>query len=653
MSFSPVVKTKRSCPTIQWDSVRLPSRLEALLAASKQHNLNGTVSVFEGFGSFHSENVEDLMAMDEATYQPPRQLPVFAKRILAKHEIVTVMDTAGDGDVDGRLAPLARFAIHKRSRSEAAPLAGRAVSSTEPSSIRGRAPRVDDDAHSGAGYSDSEDNRSNHSNDGSSGDDTAGLLLVGGWTAAAERKMNDLLHHPMGLCEMGHAFREQHFSITPDMVFINHGAFGSTLAGAVLIKRLYEEHMEEEVVEFVDRELLPLIVYSIRSLSHFLHADPRQVVLLQNATFALNCAMRMIEKDDVVAFLDTEYLAVYKMMWFRCEEVGAALHEIALNKYLHDAVVMGDDAALTAELCRQLPPGCTTVVLDYVTSTSALCLPVFTHIVPALRARGVTKIIVDGAHAPLQIDLDFNALPAESQPTVFVGNLHKWFSSPKSAGFFWVRVEDLEHIHSVVLSHGAGEGLLSEFIWDGTRDYGAYLSIPAIVDFWETQGCDRVRDYCGQLLAAAADMLTTAFHARPVARHSPFMSLVELPEALQDEVITARYIQDSLHDVFRVEVPVKRIEGRHYLRISAFVYNTPEEYVYLREAVLSIVEKWVASAERAHLLAQREAERRAAAGQLTGVAAVVPCSEKIRRQGGCGVSGLDPSLKRKRTSKFA
>jgi selenocysteine lyase/cysteine desulfurase len=666
MSFDLAVDTKSSSPTVQWDSIRLPPQLDALLAASKQHKLNSTVSVFEGFGSFHSENVEDLMAMDEATYQPPRHLPAFAKRILSKREIAAVVDT---NDYDGlsdknnnhndltlpasTAASLAPLAGHKRSRSEAAPLMGGAVPSAELSAIKGKTPR-DDDVLSGAGYSDSEETHSRNGSDVGSVEDRAvmALPLVGGWTAATEQKISALVRRPTGLCEMGRAFREQYFSITPNMVFINHGAFGSTLTGAMLIKRLYEEYMEKEVVEFVDRELLPLIVYSIRSLSRFLHADPRQVVLLQNATFALNCAMRMIVKDDVVAFLDTEYLAVYKMMWFRCQEVGATLHEIALNKFLHDDAIMGDDEAMTAELCRQLPPGCTTVVLDYVTSTGALCFPVFTHIVPALRARGVTKIIVDGAHAPLQVDLNFNALPTEAQPTVFVGNLHKWFSSPKSAGFLWVRAEDMDSMHSVVLSHGAGEGLLSEFIWDGTRDYGAYLSIPAIVEFWETQGCDRVREYCSRLRAAAVDMLTQAFHSRPVARHSPFMSLVELPEVLQNEVITAKYIQDSLHDIFQVEVPVKRIENRYYVRVSVFVYNTPEEYVYLREAILSIAEKWASSPERAQLQAQRDAEK-AASDQVTGVAAVVPCSEKIRRQGGCGVSGLDATLKRKKTAKFA
>ncbi|CAC9501674.1 hypothetical_protein_-_conserved [Leishmania infantum] len=618
MPFEPVPKSKRSCSPIRWNSIRLPANLQALLAASKERTFAANVSIFEGFGSFHSENVEDLIAADEATYKPPAHFPAFAKRILSKSEIARALMAPPENAAHSTLP--SGSPTRKRSRCEAMHCGGAVSSVALRKSRVETAPEAN--AFSGAGHNNTDDVTDGDSDLCSDESCFSSFSVVGAWSASAKCQIREMANQAVEPCELGNAFRSEHFNITPAMVLINHGAFGGTLVGAMLIKWLYEEHMEAEVVRFVDRELLPLIVYSIRALSRFLHADPRQVVLLPNATFGLNCAMRMIVKDDVVAFFDTEYLAVYKMMWLRCEEVGASLHEICLNRFLHDPEVMGDNTALTAEICRQLPANCTTVVLDYVTSTSALCFPVFTHIIPALRQRGVRKIIVDGAHAPLQVELDFKALPPESQPSVFVGNLHKWFSSPKSAGFFWVRSDDVAKMHSVVLSHGAGEGLLSEFIWDGTRDYGTYLSIPAIVEFWENQGHDRVRDYCSHLLSSAADMLTIAFHSRRVARHAPFMSLVELPEKLQDSLITATYIQDSLHDIARVEVPVKRIEGRYYLRISAFVYNTPDEYIYLREAVLSVADKWVQSPQRKHLYAQRLSSHAAATATNDQLAAV-------------------------------
>ncbi|CAD2219052.1 hypothetical protein AGDE_04629 [Angomonas deanei] len=551
--------------TVDWGQVSIPERLRKILSEGESHPIEQAISAYEGFGSFHSENVEDLIAQSQSEYRVPRNLPEFATRILSKREIEALQETL--------TGPQQKLSGGKRSRSE------ESTENTEP-------------------------------------------------------------------CPFGATIRDTHFNIAKDMIFINHGAFGSALAGAVYIKQRYEMMMENEVVEFVDRHLLPLVVYSVRSLATFLHASPSQVVLLQNATFGLNSAMRIIESSDVVAFLDTEYLSVYKMMWFRCKEVGASLHEIKILSYIHDESVMGDDEALSAEICRQLPQGCTTIVVDHVTSTTAFCLPVFTHLIPMLRARGVHKIIVDGAHAPLQLDLNFDALPENSQPTVFVGNLHKWLSLPKSSGFMWVHSEWMEKVHTVVLSHGAGEGLLSEFIWDGTRDYGSYLAIPAALQFWESFHYDTIRTYCTTLLAAAVEMLTKAFKSRTVARRAPFMSLVEIPEGLQDNVMTAKCIQDVLHDVYNIEVPIKRVEGRFYIRISAFVYNVPEEYAFLREAVLAIADKWSKSPMREKLLKEEAARQASSDGKD------LPCDERIRRQGGCGVSGLDPSTKPKKTTKF-
>lgn len=495
---------------------------------------------YEGFGSFRSKNVEELMAQEDKDYRSP-SIPVFAQRILSKSEIAQVIHCSDYGEkksidqnTDCKNNDDSIVAV-KRSWS----------------------------------FSDIEPN----------------LLLA-------------LMKKTSSPCSFGSFFKNEHFLISPNIIFVNHGAFGSALAGAVEMKHELEKKMENEVVDFVDRELLPLIVYSTRKLCSFFNSNRHQLVLLQNATFAMNSALRIIQKEDVVAYFDTEYLAVYKALWFRCQEVGAALHEISLNPFLHNESVLGNDESLAAYVCSQLPRGCTTLVLDHITSTSAICFPVFSHLIPAVRQAKVKKIIVDGAHATLQVDINFNSLPEASQPTVYMGNFHKWFCSPKSLGFMWVHNDFVSILSSAIRSHGAGEGLHSEFIWDGTKDYSPYFTLPSLIDFWNTQGVDRVRHYCSSLLESASNMLTECFHSRRPARHSPFMSLVELPEALQPrkaqegvspleqkKCMSAVHIQDILHDFFSIEVPVKEIEGRYYIRISVFVYNTPSEYVYLKEAI--------------------------------------------------------------------
>lgn len=392
----------------------------------------------------------------------------------------------------------------------------------------------------------------------------------------------------------GKSFLQNFFVVSKEFVFVNQGAFGGALRPALDLKRDLEVQMETQNLSFFDRSLLPLIVDVTRRVASFLHTPAKNVVLVQNATAGLNAAIyHLIRPNDVVAYLDTEYLSVYKMVYYRCKTQHAALHEIPLSAHLHDDAMMRDDQRLTDHILSHLPAHCTVVVLDFITSTSALQLPIFTHLVPQLRQRGVQRIIVDGAHCPLQVELDLASYPAEALPDALIGNFHKWAACPKAAAFLWMSDAVLGQIEPMVLSHGAGEGVLSSFIWDGTRDYGAFLTLPSVLNFWESIGLTRVRSYCRELLTAAAAMLTKAFHSRPVLRHAPFLALVELPSVLQDRRdVTAKIVQDELYYLYLVECPVKQVHGRLYLRISAYVYNEPSDYGVLRESVLNIAEKF-------------------------------------------------------------
>lgn len=577
----------------------LPSRFVAILDAGRQsfRSSKDTITSFHGFGSFHSDNVEDLIHMTEAEYKVPA-IPPIGRRILPKSVIKMLFSSLSEAHGDGEHPEV----LSKRFKAEDGKICAKDCETRCSSTVK--SPGTEGSPH-----------------------DEMTIDSISCTKQLNEKMLLELISSPIPLCSFGSAFREEFFQITQSKVFINHGAFGSALYGAMVMKHEYERRAESEIVEFVDRNLLPLLVYTIRRLSKFLAACCRNVVLVQNATFGLNSAVKLIGKDDIVAYLDSEYLAVYKVLWFRCKEVGAQLHEIGVHKYLHDAR-MKSDSGITGIICSQLPAGCTTLVIDHVTSTSALCYPIFSHIIPAVRKCGVTKIIVDGAHAPLQLDLNFDSLQEAAQPTVYAGNLHKWCCAPKGVGFLWVQGKWASQLTSAVRSHGAGEGLVSEFIWDGTKDYGAHLCVPAILDFWESQDLPRIRCYCVNLLQRAASMLTEAFGSRPLARHSPFMSLIELPETLQDKDMTAKYIQDALYQHFHVEVPIKQVEGRLYLRISAFVYNTLEEYVYLKEAILSIAQNVSDLRDRCG--------RDAASSASTSVPATKKCD-------GCGIGALTPS----------
>lgn len=349
--------------------------------------------------------------------------------------------------------------------------------------------------------------------------------------------------------------------------------------------------MERQPLEFVDRTLLPLLVHSMRRLAKFLNAEPVQIAPLPNATFGLNSAISsLIRHGDVVAYLDTRYGSVAKMLRVRAQDVGAALHEIPVQALIHSET-LGDDTKLTEYIADRVPTNCSVFVIDHITSNTAFEYPIFTHIIPMLRNKGVKHIIVDGAHGPLQCNLDFKSNP-NSLPTVYVGNLHKWVSTPKSVGFMWVQEDAKDLIRSPIVSHGYGSGFLSQFVWCGTTDYGATLALPSVLDFWETAGVDKVRSYCEDTMSYAKDMLQKAFGVESVARSSPFLALVKLPAVFQEarDHLTSKAIQDWLYHR-RIEVPVKDIAGSFYVRISVMIYNRREDYDVLRDAIKELAAK--------------------------------------------------------------
>jgi len=75
------------------------------------------------------------------------------------------------------------------------------------------------------------------------------------------------------------------------------------------------------------------------------------------------------------------------------------------------------------------------------------------------------------------------------------------------------------------------------------------------------------------------------------------MVLVRLPDILWEHTGSnlatkqiADDVQDDFHYDYGIEVPVKPINGRLYVRISAHVYNRMEDFESLSVAVCKMVE---------------------------------------------------------------
>ena len=80
--------------------------------------------------------------------------------------------------------------------------------------------------------------------------------------------------------------------------------------------------------------------------------------------------------------------------------------------------------------------------------------------------------MIDGAHAPGQLDLDMQEIGAD----FYAGNCHKWLSSARGAGFLYARPARQHLLEPLVVSHGwrrdnpGPSPFLDNFSWSGTID---------------------------------------------------------------------------------------------------------------------------------------------------------------------------------------
>eukprot|EP01147_Barroeca_monosierra_P008703 gene8703-1092_t len=423
------------------------------------------------------------------------------------------------------------------------------------------------------------------------------------------------------------SMREQFCIDFKNWTFINHGAFGATLRCVMEHTHAWRLKQEHQPLLFFDRLLFPEIIRTTHRMAAFLHALPTDMVFVPNATAALSTILHSLGKTlqpgDTILSLDVAYGSVKKMIRQVCEKTAATSVELPVRFPLNSKQDLTDIVrAYLLECPRHALPS--VAIFDHVTSNTALVLPVV-ELAELIKTHSpATLVLVDGAHGPVQLPLNMNDLK-EAGVHFYAANFHKWMCGAKSAGLLWVACEkEKSLLEPLIISHGYGNGFTSDFIWDGCRDYAPILSLASALDFWEAHGLHRVQSYSYGLLQKATAYLKDQWGTKGIllSESEPTlhasMAIIQLPEnrdyavcmepirkirqtsenctnnlnksevtKQEDTVITNVHIQDWLFQQ-GIEVPVKSIHGKWYVRISAHIYNRMEDYEHLSEAILSL-----------------------------------------------------------------
>jgi len=370
----------------------------------------------------------------------------------------------------------------------------------------------------------------------------------------------------------------EQWALDPALTFINHGCFGARPKCVLEAQFHRRRRFEASPIEVLDRQRGELIGTARAALGAFLRARPGNLGFVTNATAGCNAVLRSLAFNAGDELLTTShvYNAVRQTLRHIASRSGAALREIDVPFPVHAPQQILD------AVDQALSPRTRLLIIDHVTSPTAVVFPV-QAIVECCAKQGV-DVLIDGAHAPGMLDLDIETIGA----AYYAGNLHKWVCAPPGAAFLWARPDRQPGIHPPVISHFLDEDFATEFEWQGTRDIAPWLCVPDALQYFEQFGWDNVRRHNHELAVWVQQLWTQRWGVEPTTPLDGSvigsMTTVPLPDT------AARYddpmqLQTELWDRWQIEAPIIDWNGRWWIRASCQIYNTPQQYEQVAEAI--------------------------------------------------------------------
>jgi isopenicillin-N epimerase len=379
--------------------------------------------------------------------------------------------------------------------------------------------------------------------------------------------------------------------LDPSVANLNTGSFGPLSRPVFARVTELRQRLAEEPMDFLVRQMPPLLWEARAGLAGFLGADPRRLVFTANVTASVNLVASglVLAAPGEILLTDHEYGAMH---W--CWERAAQRQGLTVRTFPLP-VLARSPAEIVETACGAMNARTRLLFFSHVLSPTGMVLPA-RELCAAARARGILTV-VDGAHAPAMVPLCLNELGCD----FYGGNCHKWLLAPTGAGFLYLGAGNEERLQPLQVSWGwrrerARLDDRDEFgstprhralEFEGTRDPCPWLAVPAAIAFQEELGWERIRRRNAEL-AERVRLRLGVLGLRPAtpehAELHGFMTAFRLPDGT-DPVALRR----GLWERYRIEVPiVERPEGP-LIRVSTHFYNTEEEIARLADALLVLL----------------------------------------------------------------
>jgi len=378
---------------------------------------------------------------------------------------------------------------------------------------------------------------------------------------------------------------KQDFLLRDDITFLNFGSFGACPRPVFQKYQQFQLELEQEPVQFITVSGLKYLAASREALANYIHCDKDDIVYVTNPSYAVNAVAKSfnLQAGDEILSTDIEYGACDKTWEYYCSKAGAKFvrQPIPLPIQSKEEFIIAFFKGLTAKTKM--------VFISHITSSTALRLPV-EEICTIAKEKGLLTF-VDGAHAPGHIPLDLQNSPFD----FYTGACHKWMMTPKGSSFLYVKKEHQHLVDPLIVSWGykalfpSKSAFLDYHQTNGTRDYSAFLTIPAALEFMQEHNWEQVAANSRKLVQENATTLCEVLGASPLAPVTDEFILQIFSAQIKTK--EPEKLHDHLFNDYKIQVPVMRQADKVYLRYSINAFNSQEDLDKLFAALRDIQKK--------------------------------------------------------------
>jgi len=371
-----------------------------------------------------------------------------------------------------------------------------------------------------------------------------------------------------------------YFQLGQGYINFNHGSYGCTPREVTLAQQQYMSQMEAYPDLFFRVDYRTILINVRQRLAKYVGTDTNDLVLVENASGGVNTVLKALKLNGAkILISNIEYgMTVNTLKYLaNVEDLTVVVANVSFPVNSSAEILSAVEKAINEN------PNINLAVFSHISSIPSLILPI--KEITDLCKKANIPVLVDGAHAIGQIPLNIPSIGAD----YYVANGHKWLFSPKGSAILWVSKDKQKNIVPLVISSSGNISFVGEFEYTGTRDYTAFLSMGAALDFRIKWGDLEIMEYNHQLAVWAGNYLSKLWNTRMLVNDNSMVgSMVNVVLPTQNDQ-KAQMLTQLLFDKYNMYLVAVKTQGIWYARISAQIFLEQSDFVDLGKNVLTLI----------------------------------------------------------------